>query len=87
MNLVSDPWLPVINGAGQRRATSLEQTLLSAHRIRGIAGATPLETVAILRLLLAVLYRAAQPDTERAAVRMLKRRQFPARDISRYLAK
>lgn len=87
MNVVSDGWIPTISNTGEQHVLSLKQVLLSAHRIRGIAGATPLETVAILRLLLAVLYRAVQPNTERTAVRMLKRGQFPARAISRYLAK
>lgn len=87
MNLVSDGWIPVIDDVGKKRVLPLKQVLLSAHRIRRIAGTTPLETVAIFRLLLAVLYRVAQPDSEISAVRILQRGRFPERNINQYLTK
>ncbi len=87
MNLVSECWIPVINDSGKRKIISLEQALTSAHRIRYVAGSTPLETVAILRLLLAILYRAIQPTTEQQSHRLLRQGQFPGRAIQKYLTR
>src|SRR4029079_16299479 len=44
---------------------SLRAVLLQTHTLNTVSGETPLETVALLRLLLAVLYRAIElPDED-----------------------
>ena len=63
-DLRSEPWVPVLDaGAGlretpgapaERRVVGLRDVVARAHEIREVAGDTPLETVALNRLLLAV---------------------------------
>ncbi len=63
-DLRSEPWLPVLDagadlrdapdGPAERRAVGLREALTRAHEIREVVGDTPLETVSLNRLLLAV---------------------------------
>lgn len=67
-NLITEPWIPVREGAAHK-LVSLEAALLEAHRYNRIEDPSPLVTVSLHRLLLAVLHRAlAGPeDAEQAA--------------------
>ena len=57
-NLIDEPWIPCIDLHGQRVEYGIRDTLLKAHELREICDDSPLVTVAIHRLLLAILYRA-----------------------------
>lgn len=57
-NLIDDPWIPCINLQGRGVEYGIRDTLLKAHELREICDDSPLVTVAIHRLLLAILYRA-----------------------------
>jgi CRISPR system Cascade subunit CasA len=57
-NLVDEPWIPVIDIAGIQREVSLRAVFDEAETLASITGELPTQSVAILRILLAVLHRA-----------------------------
>ncbi len=57
-DLRTQPFIPCLCKDGQVREFGLADVLTGAHDLLELAGDTPLQTVAILRLLLAILYRA-----------------------------
>ncbi|WP_025745511.1 type I-E CRISPR-associated protein Cse1/CasA [Kallotenue papyrolyticum] len=63
-NLVDRPWIPcVLRGDGSLRLLSLRETLGRASEISEIVDPSPLVTVALHRLLLAILHRCYGPAT------------------------
>jgi len=62
-NLIDEEWIPCITLNGSSKEFGIRDTLLNAHELREICDDSPLVTVAIHRLLLAVLYRAFQGPT------------------------
>ncbi|MGH2532271.1 MAG: type I-E CRISPR-associated protein Cse1/CasA [Thermomicrobiales bacterium] len=62
-NLVDEPWVPCLMGTSPATATELNvrDTLVRAPEIREIAGETPLVTIALHRLLLAIVHRCIGP--------------------------
>ncbi len=60
-NLCDEPWIRVRDETGVREVT-LRGALVDAHRITALAGEVPTQDVAILRLLLAVLYRVVDDE-------------------------
>ncbi len=58
MNLVTDPWIPVIDHRGTRSLVGLRDVFARATELAGIEGDTPHVRVALIRLLLAVFHRA-----------------------------
>lgn len=61
-NLLDEPWILALNLSGTVREVSLRQALHEAPRLRRIVGELPSQEVAVLRLLLAILYRALAVD-------------------------
>jgi CRISPR system Cascade subunit CasA len=57
-NLIDKPWIPCITLEGIDVEYGIRDTLLKAHELCEICDDSPLVTVAIHRLLLAILYRA-----------------------------
>ena len=55
-NLLEERWIPVLWTNGEFDRMSVKTTLMEAHRIRQIAASNPMDRVAILRFLLALLY-------------------------------
>ncbi|MBF4481736.1 type I-E CRISPR-associated protein Cse1/CasA [Dehalococcoides mccartyi] len=63
-NLVDGPWIPCISPDGNISEYSIRDVLLQSHNLGEICDDSPLVTVAIHRLLLAILYRAFEgPST------------------------
>lgn len=58
MNLVDDPWIPVLFADGQRAELGLREVFARAADIADVEGDAPHVRIALLRLLLAVLHRA-----------------------------
>lgn len=56
-SLWTEAWIPVEDLDGRRRKVSLPEALSQAHTLRGISDPSPLITVALHRLLLAVILR------------------------------
>lgn len=59
-NLIDEPWIPCITLEGSSKEFGIQDTLLKAHELREICDDSPLVTVTIHRILLAILYRACQ---------------------------
>ncbi|WP_179951103.1 type I-E CRISPR-associated protein Cse1/CasA [Xylanimonas oleitrophica] len=57
-NLVDEGWVPVLDTAGRSREVSLREAFHQADEIVTLTGELPTQSVALLRLLLAVLHRA-----------------------------
>jgi CRISPR system Cascade subunit CasA len=60
-NLAVDPWVPCVMADGTSCDLSLADTLIRAHEIRELFDESPLVTVAVHRLLLAILHRNFGP--------------------------
>lgn len=58
LNLVRDPWIPVTYVNGERREVSLLQLFEDANAIRTVSDDVPQVLMALIRLFLAILYRA-----------------------------
>lgn len=92
-NLVDEKWVRVMRNGGQIEVVSLADALARAHEFRGLAGETPTQDVAILRLLLAVLYAALYGDSDfdspddaiEAWLTLWRAGQFPAESVRAYL--
>jgi len=54
-NLLIEPWIPVLYLDGRYRRVGIREALTQAGRIRQIAASNPMDNVALLRFLLAVL--------------------------------
>jgi CRISPR system Cascade subunit CasA len=64
--LIDEPWIPCIDLTGERHELGIHSLLAEAHLIREIAGESPPTTVALHRLLLAIMLRAYElQDTDR----------------------
>ncbi len=57
-NLIDEEWIPCITLDGSSKEFGILDTLMKAHELREICDDSPLVTVTIHRLLLAILYRA-----------------------------
>ncbi|MCR4415870.1 MAG: type I-E CRISPR-associated protein Cse1/CasA [Thermoguttaceae bacterium] len=55
-NLIDEPWIPVLWRDGRTDRVGIRATLTQAGRIRQIAASNPMDNVAVLRFLLALLY-------------------------------
>lgn len=56
-NLVDEPWIPCVTADGASIELGLLDTLTRAHELREMADPSPLVTVALHRLLLAIVHR------------------------------
>ena len=56
MNLLYESWIPVLYRNGKAERVGIRKALHDAHKIRQIAASNPMDRVAILRFLLALLY-------------------------------
>lgn len=95
-DLLTEPWIPVLDaGTGLRtapdarvalREVGLREALLRAHEIREVYTDSPLETIALNRLLLALALDVYQrePDVE-GWVALWKAGCFPAEPLDAYL--
>ncbi|WP_030826196.1 type I-E CRISPR-associated protein Cse1/CasA [Streptomyces hygroscopicus] len=60
-NLFTEPWLPLMRTDGTIHNVSLRQALVHARHYRRLVGISPTMTVALHRVLLAVVHRAYRP--------------------------
>lgn len=70
-NLIDEPWLPVRFPDGDAGEVGLRDALVRAHEIAGLDVDYPTQEPALLRLLLAVCYRALQGPADDQAWRAL----------------
>lgn len=85
-DLIEEPWIPCIDLQGRRLEYGIQDTLLRAHELREIFHDSPLVTVALHRLLLALLYRSHSGPRDFEAWRLLyERGMFDRGCVTRYL--
>ncbi|MDA0282874.1 MAG: type I-E CRISPR-associated protein Cse1/CasA [Planctomycetota bacterium] len=66
-NLVDEPWIPCCDSTGQRVLLGLEETLARAHELSEVYDDSPLVTVTLHRLLLALVHHLVQGPKDMAA--------------------
>jgi len=87
-NLIEEAWIPCIDLEGRLVEYGVRDTLLKAHYLREICDGSPLVTVSIHRLLLAILYRAYQgPQDSSTWKTMHAAGAFDTEKINSYLDK
>lgn len=88
-NLIEERWIPCIDLRGERVEYGIRDTLLRAHELREICDDSPLVTVALHRLLLAILYRVHQGPTDIAKWKSLHQKMGFASDsnLDKYFQK
>lgn len=84
-NLIDEAWIPVLDLQGQLVEISLRQALCHAADYLAIEGDSPLETVAMYRLLFAILHRALKGPTTARENADWFRKGFPDSRIKDYL--
>ena len=60
-NLVDEKWMPCIMPDGKTKDFGLQEVLVRAHEIKELLDPSPLVTVSLHRLLLAILHRNFGP--------------------------
>jgi CRISPR system Cascade subunit CasA len=83
-NLISEGWIPVL---GSEKPYGIRELLKNAHELGEIACDSPLTTVGVLRILLAILYRACGPADLSEWKSLWMTEQFPAEKVDAYLDK
>jgi CRISPR system Cascade subunit CasA len=83
--LVEEPWIPCEDLSGRACEVGLREALVRAHELRGIVDASPLVTVALHRLLLAVLHRVFGPKDLATWRDLWTRGHFDAPLVEAYL--
>lgn len=86
-NLVDEPWIPCIKNDGTQVILNLQQVMSQAHKIRVLAGDTPLITAALHRFLLTILHRVFGPDSEDEWAELWKEETWDMASINGYLEK
>ena len=84
-SLVTEPWIPVIMRDGKRRQVGLQELLAEAAAIRLVADQSPLVTVAVHQLLLALVYRIFNPRETSDWVRLWQADRFEPKAVAAYL--
>lgn len=85
-NLTTEPWIPVrFHGEHQPRDVSLREALARAPDIADLTDASPLVTVALHRLLLAICHRVWAPENTSRWSALWERRHFDNEALNHYL--
>jgi len=84
-NLLDEDWIPCRVDDGKRQELSLVNALCQSHKAREILHPSPLITVALHRLLLAILHRVYGPSDWRAWQKIWERGSFDEIPIRKYL--
>ncbi len=86
-DLAREPWIPCRMLAGAPRQLGLRAALCSAHDVREVFDPSPLVTVALHRLLLAILHRNFGPKGKEEWGALWRAGSFDARTLDRYFEK
>ena len=87
-NLIEENWIPCVQRDGKPTEHGIRDTLLKAHELREVCDDSPLVTVALHRLLLAILYRACRgPKGFNAWKTLYARGAFNSGGVATYLDK
>ena len=83
-SLWAEPWIPVVRPSGELMPVGIGEALAAAHDLRAVADPSPLVTVALHRLLLAVLYRVFHPHHASDWVTLWRAGRFDAGRLEGY---
>jgi CRISPR system Cascade subunit CasA len=87
-NLIEKPFIPCLRLDGQTAEYGLRDVLLKAHEIAELRDGSPMVTIALHRLLLAILHHCCQgPRTSAARVALRRVGAFDAHRLTAYLEK
>ena len=84
-NLVDEPWIPCLTQGGECRELGLRDALVGAPDLREVVDSSPLVTVALHRLLLAVLHRVFGPRDQEAWAALWRAERFDPAGLDEYL--
>ncbi len=87
MNLADRPWIPCVMSTGDARELSLADTLIRAHELREIFDESPLVTVSLHRLLLAILHRNFGPSGTKAWFSLWNEGRWNEKKLSEYFSR
>ncbi len=85
-NLLDEPFIPAY-GPNGRRDYSLREALLAAHDLQEVRDASPIVTVALHRLILAILHRNYGPKGPKQWQGLWEAGRFPAGPLGDYFAR
>lgn len=85
-NLIKEPWIPCFDGKDVKELNLLE-SLSNAHDLKAISDPSPLVTISLYRLLLAVLHRVFGPVSEEEWSNLWKAGRFDRAKLEDYLSK
>lgn len=86
-DLLTEPWIPVVDLEGKRQTLGIRDLLLHAHHLSEVSAETPPMTASILLLLLAIVYRVYSPQDEDAWYVIWKEEKFTEQTLDEYLEK
>ncbi|MBC7235520.1 MAG: type I-E CRISPR-associated protein Cse1/CasA, partial [Chloroflexi bacterium] len=86
-NLVDEKWIPCVAFDGSVEELSLRDALVQAHLYRELGGESPLVTVALYRLLLAVLHRVFGPKDRDAWRELWLSKRWDSAALDAYLTR
>ena len=84
-NVLSDPWIPVVNHDGTRELLGLRETLQRASELREISDTSPLEEYALYRFLCVFLMDALRPQDEWDIKKIINEGKFDMAKIETYI--
>ena len=85
-NLIKEPWIPCFDGKDVKELNLLE-SLSNAHDLKAISDPSPLVTISLYRLLVAVLHRVFGPASEEEWSNLWKAGRFDRTKLEGYLSK
>ena len=84
-DILTKPWVPVLDAAGQKTELGLLETLERAHELQAIQTASPMEEYSVYRFLIVFLMDALRPEDENDIDGLLKAERFDMEAIQEYL--
>lgn len=85
-DVLTKPWVPVVDATGQTMELGLLETLERAHELQAIQVASPMEEYSVYRFLIVFLMDALRPEDENDLDRLLKAERFDREAIESYIA-
>jgi len=84
-NLLRDPWIPCVSLGGDEHELGIQDVCLLSQEHASIRGDSPIEAVAIMRLIIAILHRVFGPKSSKAWQKMWEQGQFSETKLKAYL--
>jgi len=84
-NLVDEPWIPCVDiRHGRHQELSIREVLARSHELQEIDDPSPLVTISLYRLLLAILHRNFGPEDEEGWRKLRQRGAWDAATLNSY---